>query len=583
MKRIFQCLTGLLLTATGVQQARAGSILSRRDTSLKGHIFYMGVGITQACFDGRGMGMDSAFVTPLFQSDLDVINLSRMSRDQWNARPEHISALMNPVHNSQLLDSIQKLIRSMGNEDIFIFHYSGISVPVETDTNTHAEEIRFYLSMEPGQTSEYFTLSDLKLWLDLMPARRQLIFLDAGKTEHLKEEMIARLTENNFEKALAENRNRIFLSNMGYGMETRGQGGALTLSLASVATQLGRTDFWNYMFDEESQPNNLPFLLQQKLDSMAHGSLLNYIREKDIFEILQNYLKHNAGEKGEEMRGDPVPLIKPGGLMDGLQKPKKYALVVGMNDYQYTTDLNNPIADAEALGKVLTEKYGYEAKLLRNSTSAGFMQALLYFLDTVQYHEHDQFLLYVAGHGNYYPRMKTGVIQFTDAKPLAQNPEMIHYQSYVNLVNLLNNLPIKNVLVVLDVCFGGTISVGTEQEQDVNACGDPEKAELLKSILNGNGQKQAAAQLNCANRYYLTSGGKEYVPDGTPGAHSPFSAQLIQCLNINTDPVLEISEIVKQVRKGINDYNAKYQKNVPVPNSGKFGVNSTQTEYVLYR
>jgi hypothetical protein len=36
--------------------------------------------------------------------------------------------------------------------------------------------------------------------------------------------------------------------------------------------------------------------------------------------------------------------------------------------------------------------------------------------------------------------------------------------------------------------------------------------------------------LQFTTRQYLTSGGKQYVPDGRPGHHSPFASRLIDAL-----------------------------------------------------
>ena len=42
-------------------------------------------------------------------------------------------------------------------------------------------------------------------------------------------------------------------------------------------------------------------------------------------------------------------------------------------------------------------------------------------------------------------------------------------------------------------------------------------------------------QMSYPTRRFITSGGKEYVPDGRPGEHSPFSRALLQTLNKNAD------------------------------------------------
>jgi hypothetical protein len=46
-------------------------------------------------------------------------------------------------------------------------------------------------------------------------------------------------------------------------------------------------------------------------------------------------------------------------------------------------------------------------------------------------------------------------------------------------------------------------------------------------------------------RYFITSGGKEYVPDGTPGNHSPFASLFILALEKGSKPTgyLNLSQL----------------------------------------
>ena len=51
-------------------------------------------------------------------------------------------------------------------------------------------------------------------------------------------------------------------------------------------------------------------------------------------------------------------------------------------------------------------------------------------------------------------------------------------------------------------------------------------------------------------RLYLTSGGKEYVPDGRPGHHSPFARKFLEALRNygGNDGILTVNEIIQYVK-----------------------------------
>ena len=73
-------------------------------------------------------------------------------------------------------------------------------------------------------------------------------------------------------------------------------------------------------------------------------------------------------------------------------------------------------------------------------------------------------------------------------------------------------------------------------------------------------------------RLYLTSGGKDYVPDGRPGHHSPFARRFIEALRNygGKDGILTINEILQFV-----------EKVEPQPCFGEFGDNEPGSDFLL--
>ncbi|MBZ4171027.1 hypothetical protein JYG45_24325, partial [Escherichia fergusonii] len=71
---------------------------------------------------------------------------------------------------------------------------------------------------------------------------------------------------------------------------------------------------------------------------------------------------------------------------------------------------------------------------------------------------------------------------------------------------------------------------------------------------------------------YLTSGGKEYVPDGRPGQHSPFARKFLEALSTygGADRILTYKEILGVVESVI-----------PEPRYGEFGDNQPGSDFIF--
>ncbi len=113
----------------------------------------------------------------------------------------------------------------------------------------------------------------------------------------------------------------------------------------------------------------------------------------------------------------------------------------------------------------------------------------------------------------------------------------------------------------MDACFGGTFDpviakAGSRGEDDYELT----KPEFVKR------------KLRFKTRLYLTSGGKEYVPDGRPGSHSPFARKLLEALRNygGKDGVVTMNEL--------NTYLEKLEK---LPRSGEFGDNEPGSDFVF--
>ena len=115
----------------------------------------------------------------------------------------------------------------------------------------------------------------------------------------------------------------------------------------------------------------------------------------------------------------------------------------------------------------------------------------------------------------------------------------------------------------MDVCYGGTF------DQAIARAGSRGGDEIYNELTKTEYIKR---KLRFKTRRYLTSGGKQYVPDGRPGHHSPFARKFLEGLRNygGQDKILTLNELTGYVEK-IN----------PEPRYGEFGDNEPGSDFVF--
>jgi Caspase domain len=216
--------------------------------------------------------------------------------------------------------------------------------------------------------------------------------------------------------------------------------------------------------------------------------------------------------------------LKPvGGQPDSVGKPgtgKNYALIIATDDYDDKSwpHLQNPVNDARTIADELKTNYGYvEPDLLFNATLDDVSTKLASYLDR-KFDPGDSLLIFFAGHGKFDEKLKRGYLVFRNSKHV--DPLNRSYLSHSDLGNTVDAIACNRILLVIDACFGGTFDNQVASLRGSNDLAYPEasKAEIV------------ARKSGLTTRLFLTSGGKEYVPDGRPGAHSPFASEILRAL-----------------------------------------------------
>ncbi|HLF33983.1 MAG TPA: caspase family protein [Cyclobacteriaceae bacterium] len=236
-----------------------------------------------------------------------------------------------------------------------------------------------------------------------------------------------------------------------------------------------------------------------------------------------------------------------------------YALLFATDHYDQWNALVNPINDANAIAEELKNNFGFEVELVTNATQDSMMRKLKQYADK-SYMDNDQLFVFFAGHGQFDESFKEGYLVCKDSK--LNDAGKISYLSHSNLRSIINNIPVKHIFLVMDACFGGAIDPLLAMQ---GYRGEEYDAEMSNAEFIVN-------KLKFTTRKYLTSGGREYVPDGIPGHHSPFARRFLEALRSygGRDKVLTIPEVYS------------YVENLqPVPRAGEFGRNEPGSDFIF--
>jgi len=238
-----------------------------------------------------------------------------------------------------------------------------------------------------------------------------------------------------------------------------------------------------------------------------------------------------------------------------------YAILFATNDYDQWGDLTNPIKDVETIASELEEMYGFQVEIKRNPTQEEILLTLRKYSQK-SYLENDQLVIFFAGHGQFDELMGQGYIVTKESKK--NDPAKTTYLSHAVLRGVIDYIPTEHTLLVMDVCFGGTFDPAIARSGSRG-----EEGSMYSEISTNDFIKR---KLRFKTRKYITSGGKQYVPDGRPGFHSPFASKFIEALRNygGRDEIITLPELYGWLEK-IN----------PEPKAGSFGTDEPGSDFVF--
>ena len=234
-----------------------------------------------------------------------------------------------------------------------------------------------------------------------------------------------------------------------------------------------------------------------------------------------------------------------------------YAVLFITDKYDNWNPLVNPVFDGHAIATQLEKYYGYKVEIVENPSQDQIFRKLREYSEK-KYQPLDQLMIFFAGHGYFDESFKEGFVVVKES--LKDDPGKTSYVSYNRLRNVINVMPCEHVMLMMDVCFGGTFDDAIASARDVDMYKEVSQSEFI------------IRKLAVKTRKYLTSGGKTYVSDGIPGKHSPFAKRVLDALNTfgGTDGILTLTEMFPYVEK-LN----------PEPRLGKFGDDAPGGEFVF--
>lgn len=208
---------------------------------------------------------------------------------------------------------------------------------------------------------------------------------------------------------------------------------------------------------------------------------------------------------------------------------RRVAYLIGNNNYQAGIPaLETPQADVEAIGKLLKEKAGYDVKIVANASKADIIRTLQLAAKTTG--QHQSVMVMYAGHGYQIEETRQGYWIPVDAKP--DDPK--GWVSNSDITKLLTAIPAKQVILVSDSCYSGTLA--KEQALEVDATTSRQQLLARRSVLA------------------LTSGGEEPVSDEGREGHSIFAATLLDQLADVAGPTT-IGRLFEKIKSEISrDY-----------------------------
>jgi peptidoglycan/xylan/chitin deacetylase (PgdA/CDA1 family)/tetratricopeptide (TPR) repeat protein len=320
--------------------------------------------------------------------------------------------------------------------------------------------------------------------------------------------------------------------------------GSKNQSLLALSVELGmRAVMWNIdsMDWADPVPDSIVKRVMERLKKDKKGILLFHDIHKQTVQALPKLLKTLKQEgyrivtiDGKDFNSVPQPVKPEIPVVKSELYGDSWALVIGVNEYEYWPKLNYAVNDAKGVAEVLREQYGFKSdhifELYDENATRGKIAELLSdtLADPSRVKPNDRVFVFYAGHGmtrSLPSGRKLGYI-------IPVNAELIKFSSnsisMTHLQDFSEMIPAKHVYFIMDSCYSGIA--------------------LTRGGGSLGGSKYLSEIASRRARQILTAGGADQeVADGGPQGHSIFTWTLLQGLkgdaDIDNNHVITASEL----------------------------------------
>jgi len=194
-----------------------------------------------------------------------------------------------------------------------------------------------------------------------------------------------------------------------------------------------------------------------------------------------------------------------GGRQPAARHGKRYALVIGINQYQHLRQLENAVRDAKEVAGRLESDFGFQVDRLfdEDATAEKINTALGQCKE--RYQSEDDLLIFYAGHGT----NKGGLAGEAEGYLIpveARAEDDKTWLAEADIIQQAKGWPAQRVFLVLDACYAGT-ALRVHDSLEPGARDD----QVLKILVAGTENQP--------------------VPDGGADLHSPFTKVLLDGLD----------------------------------------------------
>lgn len=526
--------------------------------SAKGNAFVLSIGISDYPKNNLDLRFNNSDDDALSYNDYFTKQFDYFKDNKSKHAVQSLLLQNKGATKQNIIDGIYRAINGTKPEDYFVFNFSGYCKPL---TDSNGKQVTYFIPYGLKSITDSIeiikngiALKELKDLFQLIPANNQLFITEAGSTEDFQKEFIQALIETSPTIASLSNKNRIFLVPKSSGLDN--------FTCQNVIVEHGPI---NYYLTNLNPDLNIYGLFNGGIYADAVRFALNktevncqFFRtgyfdiffEKDFVKDIKNYFPDDVLQS----RGNE--LLKKNKAVISSAISNRYALVVGTDKYlgkPNWSDLPNPILDAREITNELRDVYGFKVKPLFDASADSVYYYILKYASILK--PTDQFIIYFAGHGDFDDLLfDDGFIVCNNSLPAANDPYRNSYIQYSKLSRMVNKLPAQQVLMILDVCFGGSFNerviknnAGGLIESRIARNETNSQSELYKDL---NSENYFSLKMKKKTRLYISSG-PESVPDGYKGKHSPFAFRLLEALQTKggDQKMLTAGDLYQYVKK----------------------------------